>query len=196
MAASSKTKKAIHTKFRIRSEAPLWWFNKSSDLRICAGVLWLGQSADWSAKIERELNLGGDSSVALAVESVYEMLWGMSLEVLFKAVIVAKGGEPKKSHELCSLARLAGLVYSNDAVRTLDILTDSIKRAGRYPVPRKEDCLLRADDLRRAAFGSGGSLSDWARKYDELLCWRSLDRIWTKAAGAFGKHAARVGRNE
>ena len=52
------------------------------------------------------------------------MLCGMALEVLFKAIVVAKGGTPDtSSHELPELARLAGVPLTSKQKGLLEVLT-------------------------------------------------------------------------
>ncbi len=62
----------------------------------------------------------------------------LSIELLFKAIIVAKGGIAPKTHKLFGLAGDAGVAFSNNQEATLEWLSEILKWSGRYPVPNKE----------------------------------------------------------
>jgi hypothetical protein len=172
----------------MRKEAPLWWFNKSSDLRASAGTLWLGMTSEQSENTVRTLNLGDGFSIAAATWPVYEMLCGMSLELIFKAVAVVKGSDPTAIHKLTNLAKEAGLTYSKDVEGILDIWTESIVWNGRYPVPKKEEAMARTQELRREHLYVGGKLSGVSKKYNDSLSWESFNSIWSVANNEFWKH--------
>ena len=63
----------------------------------------------------------------------------LSIELLLKAIIVAEGGKPRRTHELLGLARNAGIAFSNNQEATLEWLSEILKWSGRYPVPNKEE---------------------------------------------------------
>jgi HEPN domain-containing protein len=62
----------------------------------------------------------------------------LSIELLLKAIIVAKGKIPPKTHELPGLARNAGIVFTKNQEATLELLGEVLKWSGRYPVPNIE----------------------------------------------------------
>jgi HEPN domain-containing protein len=62
----------------------------------------------------------------------------LSIELLRKAIIVAKGGIAQKTHELLGLARNAGVAFSNSQEATLELLGEVLKWSGRYPVLTNE----------------------------------------------------------
>lgn len=117
----------------------IYWYNKAADLRGSAGVLWSSMGDERSAEIVKELGLGKGFRIEAATGSVYKMLCGMALELIYKAITVAKGKEPNtRSHKLTSLALDAGVSYLKDVEGLLDILSESISWDGRYPVPQKK----------------------------------------------------------
>jgi hypothetical protein len=93
-----------------------YWMNKSNDLKRAASAVFESGQDD----------------------SVFRMLCGMSLEAMFKAVVLELGNAPPTSHNLNQLARDAGLTYSKDDQKLLQILTEAVIWDGRYPVPLKE----------------------------------------------------------
>jgi HEPN domain-containing protein len=62
----------------------------------------------------------------------------LSVELLFKAIIVAKGGEAPINHGLVGLANDAGVAFSVNQKATLELLTELLIWSGRYPVPNTE----------------------------------------------------------
>ena len=62
----------------------------------------------------------------------------LSIELLLKAIIVAKGGVAPQKHELHDLARDAEVAFSKSQIATLELLGEVLKWSGRYPVPNTE----------------------------------------------------------
>jgi hypothetical protein len=62
----------------------------------------------------------------------------LSIELLLKAIIVAKGGGAPQTHELRDLARDAEVAFSKNQMATLELLGEVLKWSGRYPVPNTE----------------------------------------------------------
>jgi len=62
----------------------------------------------------------------------------LSIELLLKAIIVAKGRVAPQKHELGDLARDAQVAFSKNQIATLDLLGEVLKWSGRYPVPNTE----------------------------------------------------------
>jgi HEPN domain-containing protein len=70
---------------------------------------------------------------------VYLTNAAVSIELLLKAIIVAKDGKARITHELLRLAHDAGVAVSSNQEATLEWLTEILKWSGRYPVPNKEE---------------------------------------------------------
>jgi len=62
----------------------------------------------------------------------------LSIELLVKAIIVAKGGIAPQTHEPLDLAREADIAFSKSQKATLELLGEVLKWSGRYPVPNSE----------------------------------------------------------
>src|SRR5690606_8765661 len=97
--------------FEQRKSISTYWHNKAGDLHASAGVLWK------AIQTPPEQQTG--FSHAVACWSVYQMLCGMSLELLFKSILVAKGHEPKATHKLEALAGEAGVAFETKEVARL-----------------------------------------------------------------------------
>ncbi len=73
--------------FDTRNESPLWWYNKSSDLHASAGALWVAMSESKEKKYQKKLSLGSSFSMGVACWPVYQMLFGMSFELILNEVV-------------------------------------------------------------------------------------------------------------
>jgi HEPN domain-containing protein len=69
---------------------------------------------------------------------VFLMNGALAIELLLKAIIVAKGGIAPGHHKLLDLARDAGVAFSKNQRATLELLHEILEWSGRYPVPTKE----------------------------------------------------------
>jgi HEPN domain-containing protein len=63
---------------------------------------------------------------------------GLSLELILKAIAIAKGKVFETNHRLNNLCHLIGIRVTNDQECTLELLSELIGWSGRYPVPKNE----------------------------------------------------------
>ena len=103
----------FHHPFERRKRQSIYWHNKASDLRGSAGVLWAAMNDPKASETAQRLGLSPGFSFSIACWPVYQMLCGMALELLLKATLVAKGVEPKPTHDLGTLGRDAGIPFTN-----------------------------------------------------------------------------------
>jgi hypothetical protein len=82
------------------------------------------------------------------IDHVYFLTIGYSLENMMKGIIifqdrnhVANGKLSKqvKSHDLGRLAKLTGVIFSEDEQRLFEFITPAIKWYGKYPIPTKAE---------------------------------------------------------
>ena len=106
--------------FKKKKGLSIYWFHKASALKDSADILWSSMNGrNW-----------GDVKFP-----VYMMLCGMSLELIYKAIVVANNNEPNtRSHSLKELSKEAGLQVNNEQSGMLQILSEAIIWDGRYPV--------------------------------------------------------------
>jgi hypothetical protein len=62
----------------------------------------------------------------------------LSIELLLKAIIIAKGGTAPTTHRLPEHARAAGVAFTKHQEATLELLGEVLIWSGRYPVPTTE----------------------------------------------------------
>ena len=174
--------------FSMRKQAPLCWFNKSSDLRASAGALWKSMRKDSSEILVEELGLGTQFSMPIAVWPVYLMLCGMSLELLFKAISVAKGHHVKTTHNLVKLADFAGVKTDNESKSILALLTESIIWEGKYPVPKdkQKESFYTANNLYNEVMYTKAQFHGCEyQKPTDALNWDCFNKIWLDASKTF-----------
>lgn len=162
----------------------IYWYNKASDLRGAAGLVWAGMEDDQPSTTATKLGLGVGFSFQVACWPVYLMLCGLALELLLKATIVAQGREPHEHHRLADLWGDSGLTATRKQRGLLEILTESIYWAGRYPVPKDVADFDRLAELHDqhmwdlASTGTGGLL---IRRRNSNLTWPSFNQLWSAA---------------
>ncbi len=173
-----------------REQVSTYWYNKSSDLRAAAGAVWASMYDVRSEKIVEELGLGKGFDMKIATFPVYMMLCGLALELIYKAINVAKGNKPDtNSHNLNTLALTSGLSIDKEQRGLLDILSESIIWAGRYPVPKKRENLKHLSKLQtkhlfdKVPFGKLHIL-----KPNTALKWESFDRLWRDASEVYWQY--------
>lgn len=174
--------------FELKKKAPLCWFNKSSDLRASAGALWLSMDKEQPSVLVNALGLGTHFNVSVAVWPVYMMLCGLSLELLYKAISVAKGKTVANNHELIVLAELAGIKTDEQSQNVLSLLTESIYWDGKYPVPldKKKDSFLAFNNLYNDVMYKKGQFHGFeCSESSDALRWISFNNLWLDASEEF-----------
>lgn len=92
---------------------------------------------------------------------------GLALELLLKAILVARGKEFEATHRLNYLCSFADIQISRNQECTLELLSEIIEWGGRYPVPKKEgrwnnyhDVIQEKHKIRTQSGNSGQILAD------------------------------------
>ncbi len=174
--------------FDRQKNAPLSWLNKSSDLRASAGALFLSMSEEKSNFLVEKLHLGEGFCMAVAVYPVYLMLCGMSLELLYKAISVAKREQVLTTHNLIDLAYAAGIKTDGLTEPILKLLTESVIWEGKYPVPKDKyrKSFYTANNLYNEVMYQKGQLFGYEiQKPTRALDWESFNEIWLQAHKVF-----------
>ena len=175
--------------FSQRKDSPLWWYHKSCDLRASAGALWFSMKNDLLEKISSELNLGAGRSAN--TWPVYLMLCGLSLELIYKAILVEKNQKAPPKHILKDIATLAGIHLDQQKEDLLSILTEAIIWHGKYPVPRDK----RHGKMAELSRIENRSLVDYVEwkglkvpRPNNELGWDSFNKLWAEANEVFCRY--------
>jgi hypothetical protein len=168
----------------------MYWFNRSNDLRGSAGAVWYALRNDDNC-IHDFLNLEKGYNFTAATGSVFRMLFGLSLELLYKAVAVETGNEPLKTHDLYKLASSTNVLIDTEEIPILEILSHYITWAGRYPIPVGKDAESKFDEVNEL---------QWEHLWDKVkdtkmnikhpnqkLNWEHFEKLWSTGAKAYWK---------
>lgn len=157
--------------FNEMSENPVYWHNKATELFTSAGVIW------------KAMNSG--NGLYGQCYSTYKMLMGMSFEALLKGLCIKSRKATTAdliSHDLLKISAIIELSLSKAEKKVLMLLSDYIKWAGKYPIPKNSAQLQQyrtmVDSTEFDKVNLGGfkvSFSNNALDYEELTpLWRRL----------------------
>jgi hypothetical protein len=83
---------------------PQYWINSANTLRASAAAIWYFLQSDAPVDLSSALASDPPLDTAVNLSQVYRMLCGMSLELAYKASLVAMGEKMKPTHDLAWLA--------------------------------------------------------------------------------------------
>jgi hypothetical protein len=108
------------------------------------------------------------------------MICGLSLELIYKAIIIEKGNKFKPVHKLIYLAQKAGLKIDSHTEGILEILTESISWQGKYPIP-KEKKLSGFSKLLGDKLFSKSNINSRHINTKNTIGWNAFNNIWLDA---------------
>lgn len=172
--------------FERRKMEPMYWFNKSMDMRNSAGAMWYAISN--STKVSQWLKSNCNISSG-ADHSVFDMLCGLSLELIYKAVIVSQKQPPKNIHRLNDLRVQAGIDATKEESAILDIYSHIIYWQAKYPAAIKSDhhrdyVKLVYDNLYDPVPGMSIKIIQPNHK----MGWDLFISLWNEGAESFANH--------
>lgn len=194
IARLSKTSDDDCDDFTEHNESGLSWHTKAQHLMGAAGSLWACSHHDRSQEIVGELGLETEFSLSHALGAPYLTLCGLSLEHLLKAIIVAKRGKPARSQNLGFLALSAGVHLTEIQKGQLDLLSEYVTWAGRYPLSKKREAFhrlpkLRLERLLRDNNVTGISLVEL--RAGSQLAWSHFHQLWRHIDHTYWQHHPR-----
>lgn len=177
-----------------RKTHPAYWHNKASDLFASAGVLWKAMHDPNHDDAASELGFSTGFSFGVACWPVYQMLCGMAFELLFKAIIVAKGQRPQTNHKLVALSQDAGVAMTDTQLRTLKILSESVIWDGRYPVPKDERHFHELNELHwEHLYDPVPGMAIKLKRPNDRLSWKSIRELWDLVYDVYWAHSCSQG---
>jgi len=158
-------------RFERMQSLPLYWLNSAEDLGRAAEVLWRARESHFSGP--------------------YQLMAGLALELLFKAILVAKRRPPPTIHDLERLSEVAGVAYTPDQAGLLRILSHAIRWYGRYPVPKDREVYEEHMELIDAHLWTrephGESAFSFS-KPNHRLSWESYRELWNVGFEEYARH--------
>lgn len=163
------------TQFKSRERNSKYWHNQATNLYKSAGVLWISMNDPQFGALIGASKLSGVATSWPA----YQMLCGMSFELLLKAVMVKQGKTAKHTHDLLTLSADAGFTPSSEQRNTLQFLSASVIWEGRYPVPTSEDkYVLHLQLANQALFNEVPGRNLRIFRPNNALDWQSIATLW------------------
>lgn len=161
-------------------KSPTQWRNRAHDLRAAAAAIDFANRTSRGADVVAHYELGASFDMQVATRRVVWMLYGMSLECLMKAVIVARAQKVPKTHNLRRIAKAVELNLTESQLGVLDVLTHAIIWFGRYPTPTAEnrgDVESMATAFSKVAMSPVPSAPMFTR-WNGAMDWKALEEIW------------------
>lgn len=167
-----------------------FWMNKAVSLRASAGAVWYCMS-EKAEEVGKALGQAVPVDFSRGSWQVYRLLCGMSLELAYKAILVAQGKSVPATHNLVRLATLAGIRVSRSEADVLELLHQCVVWEGRYPVPKDVKALeyfvfLHYETLYRPE--TTGNMTVLKPKEPDPLDWGEYNKFWESANAAFEWH--------
>ena len=115
----------------------------------------------------------------------------LSLELLLKAISVARGQQPEHTHDLNKLCKQLKLPISNDHECTLELLSELLIWSARYPIPKHEskwdryfDSVLEKHVVRQHSGNVGSTMIHRERfptRENYLALWQQFEKAYEAA---------------
>jgi hypothetical protein len=157
----------------------IYWEQSADELHASACSLWFSMQNGNEHPNMRHVVTPALPSHSISYVRVYRMLFGMSLELLFKSMLITQGKPPIYKHDLNLLANAVGVTLTKESSDVLKLLSHSIVWEGRYPAPKDQS---EFDSWRENEFEiandriTGSRLN--IRRPNARLDFDSLERIW------------------
>lgn len=148
--------------FKRFSGGLLYYLNKSNDLRAAALVL----------SERREIN-----------SDIFAMLAGQSLEVLLKGILKGLQDGYPKHHKLVDLWERTGIPLSDDERTLLEILTEYVTWAGKYPVALSPKAMTLGREILGKRYPRGGNAAMMLAANPVTV--ERYDVLWTRLHASF-----------
>lgn len=177
------------SRFDRKKEEAIYRYNKSSDLKASAWVIRLAANEALSSEINVKLWLGGSFSFDVACKDTYFMLCGLSLELIFKAILVQNEHfRYKKNHDLKKLAlsinkiSWINLNYTKQEEKILGYLSGCIYWQGKYPTSLKPEYYEKQKEIEIDIF----CVKKWERtRCRNIFDWDFFVNMYNKASDCF-----------
>jgi hypothetical protein len=173
---------------------PQYWINSANALRASAAAIWYFLQSDAPVDLSSALASDPPLDTAVNLSQVYRMLCGMSLELAYKASLVAMGEKIKPTHDLAWLAEQVLSSVSRRDRGLLELLAQSVVWEGRYPAPKEALSLeyfvyLWYENLYRGEkWGRNGEILK--RIEPDPLSWENYNTLWQSAMIAYEWHSS------
>ena len=127
--------KPSEAEYKHREGNSSFWYQKSVSLYASASLIWEGMNSPKEREFIKGLGLKSEFSVELGCLDNYLMIFGLSYEVMLKAICIRKSIQYPKSHKIHELVKHAKIILNENEIILLSILSEFVIWEGRYPIP-------------------------------------------------------------
>lgn len=125
-----------------------------------------------------------DAQSKSSTSAPYHYNAALSIELLLKAITLAKSQALQKTHNLVDQAKNSGIDFTDDQLCTLELFSEIIIWSGRYPTPKSEEFWDKYHDdilekhITREAFRT-------SINRNRFPIFENYQKIWEKCAAAY-----------
>jgi hypothetical protein len=194
-AASGKVREINYSDaYERRKSVSTYYMNNANNLRSGALVIWF---AIHDGKLTPEdVGLGRGWSFSASLYPVFNLLAGLSIELILKAIAKILDRPDHHHHRLVELCENVGLTLTDDHVAILDILTEEIYWESRYPVPRLAEDWEAASKVREKQWkdvpNSSSGLKFRTPDPNRSLNLENYNDIWAKLFGPYWRAKEKI----
>jgi len=161
-----------------------FWYQKSVSLYASASLIWDGMNSPKEREFIKGLGLKSEFSVELGCLDNYLMVFGLSYEVMLKAICIRKISSFPKSHKIHELAKHAKITLNKGEVLLLSILSEFVIWEGRYPIPKNHEVMMKHWDATRNALWEEDKIIGGKFRTDVFEYYR-LKNLWLKLSDVY-----------
>jgi len=170
--------------FKHRKENSSFWYQKSVSLYASASLIWEGMGSTREREFIKRLDLKSEFSVELGCLDNYLMMFGLSYEVMLKAICIRKSVQFSKSHKIHELAKHAQIILNENEILLLSILSEFVIWEGRYPIPKNHKFMMEHWDSKRNALWEEDKIIGGKFRTDVFEYYR-LKSLWLKLSDLY-----------
>lgn len=170
--------------YKNRESNSSFWYQKSVSLYASASLIWDGMNSPKEREFIKRLDLKSEFSVGLGCLDNYLMMFGLSYEVMLKAICIRKRIPLSKSHKIHELAKRAEITLNEKEVLLLSILSEFVIWEGRYPIPTNHEFMIKHWDATRNALWEEEKIIGGRSRTDVFEYYR-LKSLWLKLSDVY-----------
>ncbi|PJE55834.1 MULTISPECIES: HEPN domain-containing protein [unclassified Marinomonas] len=174
----------LEAAYKYREESSSFWYQKSVSLYASASLIRDGMNSSKEREFIKGLGLKSEFSLELGCLDNYLMMFGLSYEVMLKAICIEKSINFEKSHKIQELAEQAKIVLIENESLLLKLLSEYVIWEGRYPVPKNHRFMTEHwDATRNALWEEGKEIGGISRT--GVFEYESLKSLWLKLSDVY-----------
>jgi len=172
--------------FKNRKENSNFWYQKSVSLYASASLIWDGMYSLKEREFIKGLDLKSEFSVGPGCLDNYLMMFGLSYEVMLKAICIEGGVSFAKNHKLQELADHAKIVLNENESLLLSLLSEYVIWEGRYPTPKNNVFMKDHWEATSNALWEEDKIIGGSSRTD-IFEYENLKKLWLKLSDVYSE---------